>query len=142
MSLKLKNGSDKYILRKAFADLLPIVSEVRKKMFLAPSLETLGLDERNPLFENYFSPSFVREVGIFDPIRLNLVRRAVRCLPKHSYYHIILESLLVFALSLHLIYDLFCRNFPKFAEQFSRPALTYDLREGNCIDFATRHTAP
>lgn len=141
LSLKLKNGSDKYILRRAFADLLPIVSQARKKMFLAPSLESLGLDERNPIFENYFSPSFVREVGIFDPVRLNLVRRAVRCLPRRSYYHKIFEGVLVFALSLHVIYDLFCRNFPKFAEQFSRPALAYDLREGSCIDFATRRTA-
>ncbi|MFQ5570907.1 MAG: hypothetical protein ACE5G0_14600, partial [Rhodothermales bacterium] len=114
----------------------------RKKMFLAPSLETLGLGERNPLFEDYFSPSFVTEVGIFDPVRLNLVRRVIRYLPRYSYYHHILEGVLVFALSLHVLYDLFCRDFPKFAEQFSTPALTYDLREGNCLDFATRHTAP
>ena len=113
------------------ADLLPENSVWRPKhVFLAPASQTLGLEGHSPVWGRYFSRRFVGEVGIFDANRLSFIRRALRCLPANSVYHHVLEGALVMVLSLHVIYDLFCRNFTEFAGSFSRSGLSYSLDEG------------
>ena len=130
LSLKLNERFDKYVLRRAVSDLLPEQTRaIRKHVFLAPSLQTLGLGARNAFFDLYFTRQYVKEVGVFDPLRLSFIRRAIRLLPSHSLYRHVLEGALVMVLSVHVIYDLFCRRFAEFATRFSRSPLTYSLTE-------------
>ena len=121
-TLLLRDGREKYILRRAFADVVPESAQPKKKVFLAPTTSALGLDTTGPLVETYLSPRFVREAGIFEPQMLKLLRRALRILPKGSYYHSACEGALVLALSLHVLYDLFCKNFSSSAVSFSHPS--------------------
>ena len=82
-----------------------------KKMFLAPSIETLasGGDD-NPL-DQYLRADVVRQAGVFDAVKLAAVRKALPFLPKHSYRYTVAEAFLVGAASLHIVNDLFCRDF-------------------------------
>ena len=88
-------------------------ASVPKKMFLAPSVETLasGSDD-NPL-DQYLEGDIVRRAGIFDPTRLGVIRKALPFIPKHSYQFTVAEGLLIGAASLHIVEDLFCRNFER-----------------------------
>jgi hypothetical protein len=103
------------------------VTKRRKKIFLAPSIETLGLQKSTSLFEEYFSPEFVNQVGVFDPKMLGLARRASKFLPQNSRLNMLGGGLLTAALSLHIIYDLFCKNFQDYAARFNRSRLDYTL---------------
>jgi hypothetical protein len=61
---------------------------------------------------------------------LRLVLRGVRWLPRGSYYQAVCEGMAMMALSLHVLFDLFCRNFDRYAAQFTHPRLRYDLADG------------
>ena len=120
--LRIKDGQDKYILRRMLAGRLPQAAATKKKMFLAPSTETLELDRDSALLATYLAPELIREVGVFNPSLLRLLPRALRLLPPGSFYHGLYEGVLVLALSLHVIYDLFCKNYPAYAQRFAGPA--------------------
>jgi asparagine synthase (glutamine-hydrolysing) len=84
-----------------------------KKMFLAPSLETLAAGgDDNPL-DQYLRADVVRQAGIFSPAKLWAIRKALPFIPKQSYQFTIAEALLIGAASLHIVDDLFCRNFER-----------------------------
>ena len=122
-NLKLRDGRDKYLLRRSMSDAIPGEGGLvaRKKVFLAPSGESLGLDKSNPHLEPYFDPSLIREAGIFDPTMLNLVRHGSRLLPRGSNARSLCEGMVTFALSLHILHDLFCRNFAASADRHAYP---------------------
>jgi len=84
-----------------------------KKMFLAPSLETLAAaGDDNPL-DQYLRADVVRQAGIFSPAQLWAIRKALPFIPKQSYQFTIAEALLIGAASLHIVDDFFCRNFER-----------------------------
>lgn len=70
----------------------------------------------------------IRDAGIFDPGGVKLILYGVRFLPKGSYHQVLYEGIAMGALSLHIIHDLFCRDFRGSAERFSRSELDYRLR--------------
>lgn len=129
VSMKLNDSSNKYVLRRAMAGLVPEpVRERPKKLFLAPSTESLGLDRPgSPLLNTYLTPDRIRDVGIFDPVQVKLILYGVRFLPTGSYYQVLCEAIAMAALSLHILHDLFCRDFRSSAVRFSRSDLDYQL---------------
>lgn len=129
VSMKLNDRGNKHVLRQAMTGLVPEAVRVRpKKLFLAPSAESLGLDRPgNPLIATYLAPDRIREVGIFDPLRLKGILQGVRFLPKGSHYQVLCEMLTMGALSLHILHELFCRDFRGSAERFSKSDLDYRL---------------
>jgi asparagine synthase (glutamine-hydrolysing) len=128
LHLKLKESCNKFLLREAVSDVLPeAVTKRRKKIFLAPSRETLGLQKSNSLFEDYFAPEFVNRVGVFDPKMLSLARQTSRFLPESTRSGWLSGGLLTAALSLHIIYDLFCKNFEASVARFNHSTLDYKL---------------
>jgi asparagine synthase (glutamine-hydrolysing) len=123
LDLLAREGCSKYLLRRAVADLLPAgLLARRKKIFLSPTPELLGLHGRNPEFERYFSRAVTEEVGIFNPVLLRMVRRVIRFLPRGSYAYGVCEALLVFALSVHILHELFCTSFAESCRRFAPAA--------------------
>lgn len=119
--LLARGGCRKRLLREAVRDLLP--EELlgrRKKQFLSPSVEVLGLHRHNPMFEHYLSADVTRQVGVFRPAVLTAVRRMMRLLPRSSYLYGVCEAMVVYALSLHMLHDMFCKSFRPYADRYSR----------------------
>ncbi len=132
LSLKINENGTKDVLRRAMRDVVPeAVRKRRKKLFLAPSAESLGLDQpRSELINTYLTPERIRDAGIFDDRALKPVLYGIRYLPKGSYYHTLLEGIGMGALSLHVLHDLFCRNLKSSAAHFADTRLDYrHLRE-------------
>lgn len=119
--LLARGGCCKHLLREAVRGMLP--DELlgrRKKQFLSPSVEVLGLHRRNPVFEQYLSTDVTRQVGVFRPAVLTAVRRVMQLLPRGSYIYGLCEGMVVYALSLHMLHDMFCKSFHRYADRYSR----------------------
>ena len=120
--LLARNRCTKWLLRESVRDLLPAsILQRRKKQFLSPSAEVLGLHRRNPMIDYFLSAEVARRVGVFRPAALAVARRILRLLPRRSYAYGICEGLIVFALSLHMLHEMFCESFGRYAERYSRP---------------------
>lgn len=132
LSMKLNESGTKDVLRRAMTGVVPeSVRTRRKKLFLAPSSESLGLDRpRNALIDTYLTSDRIRDAGIFDPHALKPILSGVRYLPKGSYYQSLLEAIAMAALSLHVLHDLFCRDFQNSADRFAGKGLDYRLSLG------------
>jgi asparagine synthase (glutamine-hydrolysing) len=117
-----RDACGKWLLRQAVGDKLPgELRERRKKIFLSPSPEVLGLFGRSALMDEYLSARSVREIGVLHPWAPWLVRNAMRVLPRGSYFYGLLEGALIFALSLHILHRMFCTSFQEFADRFAPP---------------------
>lgn len=120
LDLLTRGDCGKWLLRQAVRELLPPeLLERRKKIFLSPSPEVLGLFGRSELLDQYLSPRAARDVGVIHPWAPALVRGAMRWLPRGSYFYGLLEGALIFALSLHILHRMFCTSFRSFAERFA-----------------------
>jgi asparagine synthase (glutamine-hydrolysing) len=82
----------KVILRRAMAPFLPESARTPKKPFLAPSHECLALDKGNPMVDAYLESARVRNVGIFNPRVLSLLRRDVSLLLHGSHWRGVTSS--------------------------------------------------
>lgn len=119
--LLARGSCRKQLLREAVRDLLPPeILNRRKKQFLSPSTVVLGLHRPNPVFEHYLSAEMTRQVGVFRPAVLLAARRLLRLFPRNSHLYRLAESMIVFALSLHMLHEMFCESFPRYAERYSR----------------------
>ena len=128
LTLKTRNGGSKYVLRQAVADLLP--DELRnrkKKQFMSPSPEVLGLDDKNPLFHEYLTPRKVNEVGVFRPAALAALRKLLSLLPRGSYAYGLCEGVTIFSLSLHMLHEMFCKSFSTYTDRFALSARALEL---------------
>ncbi len=113
-------GDEKRVLRTLLGRYISDDSVTRrKKMFLAPSLDTVLTRSNDEILTDYLSPQITKEVGVFAHLRLWLIRKRIALLPKHSYDYSILEAFLIGAMSLHAVYDFFCRRFAEHSERFS-----------------------
>jgi asparagine synthase (glutamine-hydrolysing) len=120
LELLAQGGCRKHLLREAVRELLPEgLLHRRKKQFMSPSIEVLGLHRSIPALEHYLSAETTRRVGVFRPGVLAGVRGMMRLLPRGAYLYGLCEGLIVFALSLHMIHDMFCESFPRYAQQCS-----------------------
>ncbi len=105
-------------LRNAMANRLPnYVHQGPKRVFWAPvsAVDTLM---QNSFCEMALSPDAVRDVGVFDPSRLALAKKLTRIFPANSKIGTGLRTILTCAASLHIVNDMFVRNFPKAAQNF------------------------
>jgi asparagine synthase (glutamine-hydrolysing) len=119
--LLAQNECCKHLLREAVRDLLPDeVLNRRKKQFMSPSPEVLGLHRHNPMFDHYLSAEVTRRVGVFRPAVLLAVRRMMQLSPRGSYVYGLCEGVILYALSLHMIHDMFCESFRSYAERYTR----------------------
>ena len=115
------NYKDKKLLRLMLGRLVGSeTAALPKKMFLAPSLDTLIPASGDNPIDQYLKDEVVRQVGVFDPRKLNAINSAIRFLPKHSYQYTVSEALLIGAASIHIINELFCRQFQRRAEEAIR----------------------
>ncbi len=107
-------------LRNAMANRLPnYVHQGAKRVFWAPvsAVDTLM---QNSFCEIALSPDSVRDVGVFDPSRLALAKKLIRVFPAKSKIGTGLRTMLTCAASLHLVNDMFVRNFSKNAQNFCK----------------------
>jgi len=128
--LKLRHDQEKYLLRLAMAELLPELAGRRKTMFMAPPADLLRLGRWRALLQSYLAPAKVRELGVFDPRRLYAVWQGTRCLPRGSYLHAACEMGILLALSLSILFELFCQDFPGSADRFSAGGRKYEMGAG------------
>ena len=129
LRFKLRGAVDKWILRQAIGARWPEVSTSPKRVFLAPSLSTLGLDHRHNALDAYFDRRLVEETGLFNPTAVAALRLGARLLPRGSRAQSVCEAATVLALSVHAMYALFCRDFRGSLERHRRPG-TVDVRDG------------
>ncbi|MEM8686290.1 MAG: asparagine synthase (glutamine-hydrolyzing) [Pseudomonadota bacterium] len=115
----LHNAKDgKIPLRTAMANRLPnYVHQGPKRMFWAPVAAVDTLME-NSFCEIALSPEAVREAGVFNPSRVALAKKLIRVFPANSKLGSALRTALTLAASLHMVNDMFVRNFPKSAQNF------------------------
>jgi asparagine synthase (glutamine-hydrolysing) len=93
-NLKLRGGVGKYILKQAFADIIPPAIAQRRKMgFASPASKWLR-GELRPLAEKMLSPQAIKESGYFQPLFVsNLLESHIS---KQDYHLNQLWSLLTF----------------------------------------------
>ncbi len=114
-------------LRSAMANRLPnYVSQGPKRVFWAPvsAVDTLL---QNSFCQNALNSDTVRDVGVFEPSRLALAKNLIRLFPASSKVGFGLRSMLTCAISLHLVHDMFVRNFAKSSQNFRSSPATRNL---------------
>ncbi len=121
VSLKLRNGVGKYILRRAIAETLPSALLVKKRPFVAGSSETLGLDRDSELSARYLNSRAIRETGLFNPQVLGGLRRSLPHLRRGSRLLSLTETLLTAVVSINAINEMFCQRFENSAARFNLP---------------------
>ena len=130
VSLKLRNGAGKYILRRAIAETLPSALVVKKRPFVAGSSETLGLDRDSELSARYLDSDAIRKTGLFNPQVLGGLRRSLPHLPRGSRLLSLTETLLTAVVSINAINEMFCEHFDDSAVRFNLPRADSTLADG------------
>jgi asparagine synthase (glutamine-hydrolysing) len=125
VDLKVRDGATKHVLRAAMASRIPDAAARRKRPFMAPSAETLGLDRRDRRNDTdpgrFLDRDVVRKVGLFDPFAIAAMRQSLRLLPARSYAHSLAETLLTIVASTHALHELFCERFDDSVARFCAP---------------------
>ena len=117
-SLKVRDGQGKVLLREALGQSHPAY-RVAKQAFLSPAA-TLDLRNGKSPLNHYLDRRVTEECGIFNPARLRTLKHALPFLGKGSNRRVRCESLLTFAISVHALHELFCRNFKDSMQRFQR----------------------
>lgn len=130
VSLKLRNGVGKYILRQAILNKVPAAAQLKKRPFAAPSAGTLGLTGRSEGVAHFLERDTIKNIGLFDPLAVRSVLRMLPFLPAGSRSLGLAESMLTGVVSIHALHEMFCRDFPGSMERFSDPAIKTLLPEG------------
>jgi asparagine synthase (glutamine-hydrolysing) len=121
LRFKLRHDVDKWVLREAGRDGRDAVS-APKRPFMAPSLSTLGLDRRHGPLDRYFDRALIEEAGIFNPSAIAALRLGARILPAGTRAQAVCEAATVLALSVHVLFDLYCRRLRESLERYRCPA--------------------
>lgn len=120
VSLKVRDGATKYILRQAVQARVPEAAGRRKHPFMAPSAETLGLD-RGGDPGRYLDRHTVKAVGVFDPLAIAALRQSLKLLPRRGRAYTMAETLLTIAASTHALHELFIERFDESTRRFAVP---------------------
>jgi asparagine synthase (glutamine-hydrolysing) len=129
VDVKLREGTDKWLLREAMRARLPRAVLAAKRAFMAPSLSTLGLDRRHSALDPYFSGDLIEEAGVFSPAAVRTLRLAARLLPAGTRAQAVAEAATVLALSVHVLFDVYCRRLRASLDRYRRPG-TIALADG------------
>ncbi len=130
VSLKLRNGAGKYILRRAIAERLPFALEVKKRPFVAASSETLGLDRGSDLSRHYLDSRVIRKTGLFNPQVVAGLRRSLPYLPRGSRLLGLTEAVLTAVVSIQALDEMFCDRFADSAARFNLARPDSTLADG------------
>ena len=130
VNLRLRGRVGKFILRQAMASRVPGAMELRKRPFMAPAAETLGLDRGSEHIGRYLDRRTTARVGIFDPSAIALVRRSLRLLPTHSYARSLAETMITMVASVHALHDLFCERFDDSVSRYRAGGAVRRVQDG------------
>jgi asparagine synthase (glutamine-hydrolysing) len=130
VSLKLRNGAGKYVLRRAIADRLPSALQVKKRPFVAASSETLGLNRDSEFSAHYLDSRAIRNTGLFNPRVVGALRRSLAYLPRGSRVLSLTETMLTGVASIQAINEMFCERFEDSAVRFSLSRADSTLADG------------
>ena len=134
LSLKMRNGSGKYILRQAVLNKLQAASQVKKRPFVAPSAETLGLGRRGEVLDGYLDRKTVKNVGLFRPLAIATLRQSLKVLRPGSRAFGRAEAMLTGVASIHALHDMFCENFTSSLHRYSSGGGEPAIEEGTVFD--------
>ena len=119
VSLKLRNGAGKYVLRRAISETLPSALKVKKRPFVAGSSETLGLAKGSEFSTHYLDSRAIRNTGLFNPRVVGGMRRSLAYLPKGSRALSLTETVLTGVASIQAINEMFCERYEESAVRFN-----------------------
>jgi asparagine synthase (glutamine-hydrolysing) len=130
VSLKLRNGAGKYVLRRAIAERLPSALQVKKRPFVAGSSETLGLNRNSEFSAHYLDSRAIRNTGLFNPQVVGALRRSLSYLPRGSRVLSLTEAMLTGVASIQAINEMFCERFEDSAVRFNLSRADSTLADG------------
>ncbi|MCB0569470.1 MAG: asparagine synthase (glutamine-hydrolyzing) [Phaeodactylibacter sp.] len=129
-SLKFRDTTVKYILREAMRGQLGESLRLRpKQVFYAPAFESLGYFDDPGFFRPFTNAETFKETGVFNPLFYQALIRLIRLLPAGHRLLPVAESVAVFVLSLHIVYDLFIRKFDYWQKQYAPSAGALPLQD-------------
>jgi len=116
---KVNGGRGKYILRNSIHDNIRYIHGERlKKAFYTPAIESLDLWHNNYL-NRYFAKEKFEECGIFKYSSYKLLRNVMRFGPAKYTKGLIIESILMYVLSFHIIHEIFIKNFDDWKNRYA-----------------------
>ncbi len=128
-SLLMNEKEGKLPLRRAMASRLPnYIHQGAKKVFWAP-VHAVDRVLDSAFCELALSKEAVRDAGLFDPGRLNILKFAARAAPARTSTGMALRTILTCAASLHLVHDMFVANFPASSANFMPSAARRQLEQ-------------
>ena len=89
------------------------------------------MSRRGPI-DAYLDRQLIEEAGVFNPTAVAGLRLGARLLPAGSRAQGVCEAATVMALSVHALYDLFCRGFRASLDRYRRPGAV-DARGGGIV---------
>lgn len=115
-------GSEtKTVIRAALAKRMPAaVAQKYKRIFVAPPNKNAGLFETEQA-RYWLSSQAARSAGVFRPAGIQAMRQVYKVLPASSRFRRVIESFLMTVLSVHLLDDLFIKNFDDSLDRFTTP---------------------
>ena len=114
-------------LRNAMSKRLPnYIHRGAKHVFWAP-VRTVNTLLKNRYSEMALSRETSASIGIFDPDRLEKARKLNRFVPSGTRVGSALRTVLTCAVSMHMIHDMFARNFSATAANFCEADTTKEL---------------
>jgi asparagine synthase (glutamine-hydrolysing) len=131
ISVLVDGGGNKQVLRRFVERSASGPAAREKRIFMAPSARALGLDRPDSPLARYLDRGIVSEAGVFSPWAIALLRRVRARAREGSRLHAVTEAVLVFALSLSVLHDLFCRDFAGAARRYAPAPATFDVSAGS-----------
>jgi asparagine synthase (glutamine-hydrolysing) len=133
MRLKLAPHRDKHVLRAFVERAMPDAGARPKHIFLAPSSQALGLEDRDGPLAAWLEPQMIRETNVFSPLALSLLRQILRRAAHGTRHRAMAEAVLVFAVSLTALESLFCRGFEAACSRYAPDPASFEPA-GNVVD--------
>lgn len=112
--LKVNDGIEKYIFREAMKGrVIPEIYNSRKWPYSAPPVSLYSSKSQivAALLDKHLSKESIDEAGIFKYSSLALIRIIARLWPFNTSLKKRMNMLLLFVLSVQIVYDLYVRNF-------------------------------
>ncbi len=117
-SYHVNGDQTKTLIRSALAKRMPSrVSNRYKRLFVAPGSAGQGLF-CGDMARQYLSKEATEKAGVFRPTAVSALRQLYLMLPEQMKFRHALESFLMTAISINLLYDLFIENFDSSLKTF------------------------
>jgi asparagine synthase (glutamine-hydrolysing) len=129
-SLKLRGELEKYVLRRSMESRLPpVMKQVSKRMFLAPTLNTLNFFD-NEAFQPLISRRRLEEAGVFSPNAVAFLKLMSRMSRKGSAKYKHYEGALTYVISVQILHEMFIRDFNTHSVRLRLGEIRDDWRRG------------